>query len=129
MERTFRITVDGQAFVVTVEEIDVPGAASPAIAAPSAAPHVGGALGHVPSAPPAAQAAPAQGAIISQLGGTVEAVHVKVGQQVAPGDHLLSIEAMKMKNAVLATEAGTVRSVEVAAGDAVAAGQVLLRLG
>lgn len=124
MERTFRITVEGQAFVVTVEEIE-----STAAAMPAQASAVSAAIGAAPPPAPAASAAVTPGAVISHLGGTVDEVCVRVGQVVAAGDRLATVEAMKMKNAVLATTAGTVRSVEVAPGDTVAAGQVLLRIG
>ncbi len=117
MERSFRITVDGQVFMVTVEELD----GTPQTALPSSA---------VVSAPAAPTASPpAQGAVVSHLGGTVDEISVKVGQHVAAGDRLATIEAMKMKNAIFASSAGTVKSIEVAAGDTVSAGQVLLRLG
>ncbi|GAA5183201.1 hypothetical protein GCM10025771_34240 [Niveibacterium umoris] len=126
MERTFRVTVDGQPFMVTVEEVENPGGNAQALPAGGA---VSGSVGIAPPTPAQPEAAPAVGAVISHLGGTVDEVYVRVGQVVAAGERLATVEAMKMKNAILASAAGTVRSVEVAAGDTVSAGQVLLRLG
>lgn len=62
------------------------------------------------------------------LPGLVVAVGVAVGDEVAEGATLLTIEAMKMQNEVRAPRAGTVIEVAVAAGQAVATGASLVRL-
>ena len=62
------------------------------------------------------------------LPGLVVAVAVEPGAEVAEGDPLLTIEAMKMQNEVRAPRAGHVLEVSVAAGQAVATGAPLLRL-
>ena len=62
------------------------------------------------------------------LPGLVVAVAVEPGAEVAEGDPLLTIEAMKMQNEVRAPRAGQVLEVSVAAGQAVATGAPLLRL-
>ena len=62
------------------------------------------------------------------LPGLVVAVAVAVGDEVAEGASLLTIEAMKMQNEVRAPRAGTVIEVAVAPGQAVATGASLLRL-
>ena len=66
--------------------------------------------------------------IRSTLPGLVVAVRVEPGSQVAAGDALLTIEAMKMQNEVRAPRDGTVGEVSVAAGQPVASGVLLLRL-
>jgi len=53
-------------------------------------------------------------------------VDVAVGDQVAVGQTLCVLEAMKMENTVAADVAGTVAEVRVAAGTAVGAGDVLV---
>jgi acetyl/propionyl-CoA carboxylase alpha subunit len=63
------------------------------------------------------------------LPGLVVVVAVAIGDEVAEGDPLLTIEAMKMQNEVRAPRAGRVIEVAVAAGQAVATGASLLRLG
>jgi biotin carboxyl carrier protein len=62
------------------------------------------------------------------LPGLVVAVAVQVGDEVAPGATLLTIEAMKMENEVRSPQAGRVSSVAVVVGQAVAAGTPLLRI-
>jgi len=62
------------------------------------------------------------------LPGLVVAVSAEVGAQVAEGDPLLTIEAMKMQNEVRAPRQGTVGQIVVAAGQTVATGALLLRL-
>ena len=66
--------------------------------------------------------------IRSTLPGLVVAVNVAVGSEVAEGEPLITIEAMKMQNEVRAPRAGTIGLVAVSAGAAVAAGVLLLRL-
>jgi biotin carboxyl carrier protein len=58
--------------------------------------------------------------------GRVVLVEVAVGAQVAPGDGLIVLEAMKMENEFKATTAGTVKEIRVQAGQAVNPGDVLV---
>lgn len=62
------------------------------------------------------------------LAGNIFRVLVTHGQQVAEGDTLLVLEAMKMETQVSAPSAGTIVSVNVNEGDVVAVGDVLLTL-
>ena len=62
------------------------------------------------------------------LPGLVVLVSVEPGVEVAPGDPLLTIEAMKMENEVRAPRAGRIAEIAVAAGQAVATGTLLLRI-
>jgi biotin carboxyl carrier protein len=57
--------------------------------------------------------------------GTVLRVDVNDGQEVAAGEPLMVLEAMKMELAVSAPVAGIVTAVMVRPGDMVARGQVL----
>jgi acetyl/propionyl-CoA carboxylase alpha subunit len=66
--------------------------------------------------------------IRSTLPGLVVSVKVVAGAQVAAGDALLTIEAMKMQNEVWAPRDGIIGQVAVEAGQPVAAGVLLLRL-
>ena len=67
-------------------------------------------------------------AVKATLPGLVVAVAVGEGDEVAEGDSLLTIEAMKMQNEVRAPRAGRVIEVSVAPGRTVATGALLLRL-
>ncbi len=66
--------------------------------------------------------------IRASLPGLVVAVGPAAGSEVAEGEALITIEAMKMQNEVRAPRAGRVMEVAVSAGQPVAAGTLLLRL-
>ncbi|MBN1661138.1 MAG: biotin/lipoyl-binding protein [Anaerolineae bacterium] len=81
-----------------------------------------------PASPPApAQASPGSATVRAPLPGVVQHVVVKAGQQVQPGEMLLVIEAMKMKNAIRATRGGVIEAVQAVEGRQVAHGDELLR--
>ena len=136
MERKFRITVEGKAYIVAVEDL---GAATQHLYPEPGSMRAAAAPAPTPAAPPAPAAGAAYasahaatagpGDEVAPLGGVVQAVHVAVGQTVAGGDKLVSIEAMKMVTHVLARSAGRVTRVDVKAGDPVDAGQPLLGIG
>ncbi|MEH1099229.1 ATP-binding protein [Micromonospora sp. CPCC 205561] len=67
----------------------------------------------------------AAGSLVAPLPGAVTRVHVGVGQRVAAGDLLLTLEAMKLEHPVLAPAAGVVAELPVAAGGQVDTGAVL----
>jgi biotin carboxyl carrier protein len=58
--------------------------------------------------------------------GLVVRVQVQPGENVAAGDSLVVLEAMKMENELKAGAPGVVKSVRVAPGEAVEKGQVLV---
>lgn len=112
--KNYRITVNGTAYDVAVEELGA-GAAPAAVAAPA----------------PVAAAAPAAAGSIevaAPMPGKILNVKAGVGTAVKKGDVILILEAMKMENDVVAPEDGTVASINVSAGDAVEAGDVLATL-
>ncbi len=61
----------------------------------------------------------------SPLQGTVFKVAVEKGAEVAEGDLICVIEAMKMENEIVAHRAGKVEELKVAEGDSVSSGDVL----
>jgi propionyl-CoA carboxylase alpha chain len=67
----------------------------------------------------------AEGALVAPMPGSVVRVDAQVGAEVAAGDVLVVLEAMKMEHAVRAGAAGTVTEVQVSAGDQVDAGALL----
>ncbi len=83
------------------------------------------------SAPPAAAPAPSSGgtSVTAPLAGNVFKILVKPGDQVASGDVVLVLEAMKMETEIRAASSGTVNQVMVREGDAVDAGAPLVTLG
>lgn len=132
MTRHLRITVDGKAYDVVVEDVTEDAGSTfyqtstvgmprtPAPAAPAAP--------TAPSAPAPAGGAGTENDKLAPLGGVILEVAVKVGDSVKTGDKVAVIEAMKMKTVVSAHKDGTVSSVAIKEGDAVDAGQVLLSI-
>ncbi len=58
--------------------------------------------------------------------GTIREVFVKPGQSVAPGDDLLILEAMKMKNYIKSAIKGVIDGIHVVAGQNVAKNELLI---
>ena len=86
-----------------------------------------------PAAPPAsvevlAEVPPGHVAVTAPLAGTIVSVAAAPDGQVAAGDELLVVEAMKMEHEVRAPAAGLVRAVPAAVGATVDAGAVLVVL-
>ena len=113
--KNLRITVNGTAYDVQVEELDSNAAPAPAAARPAAP---------APAAKPAAPAGAAGSvAVKAPMPGTV--VNVVA---VKSGDDLVFIEAMKMETPVKAPQDGTIATVDVAKGEAVDSGKVLVTM-
>jgi 3-methylcrotonyl-CoA carboxylase alpha subunit len=69
-----------------------------------------------------------EGSLLTPLPGTVVAVHVTAGQQVARGAPLVTVEAMKMEHTLTAPYEGTVSRVLFGLAERVAAGAILVEL-
>ena len=120
--KNLRITVNGTAYDVQVEEL---GSSSAPAAAPTAAP----AAAPAPAAKPAAPAGTAGSVVVkAPMPGTVVNVVVSAGQAVKAGDDLVFIEAMKMETPVKAPQDGTVATIDVEKGESVDSGKVLVTL-
>ena len=122
-EDTFTISVDGNEYVVKVDE----GGDVTQLGALNGAPtSLGGASA------PAAGAAPAAAGggdpMPAPLAGNIWKVEVAPGDYVEEGDLVVILEAMKMETEVRASKSGTVGSVNVKEGDSVAVGDTLLTI-
>ena len=126
MQRKFRISVEGRAYEVVVEEIGHDGSVIPVGAHP-AGPMIAAAAVVAAPAPTILRPAGA-GDEVAPLAGTVQSVDVTVGQTVGVGDKIATIEAMKMKTEVFAKGTGKVVAIAVKTGDSVDTGGVLLTL-
>ena len=121
--KNYRITVNGTAYDVAVEELGASAASTPVVAAPAAPV----AAAPAPAAP-AASGAAGSITVTSPMPGKILNVKASVGAAVKKGDVVMVLEAMKMENEIVAPEDGTVASINVAAGDAVEAGDTLATL-
>ena len=126
--RTFNITVNGQTYVVDVEEVGGVQTAAPVrAAAPVAAAPVAAAPA---AAPKAAAAAPVAGGepVKAPMPGNILDVKVKVGDTVKAGTVLCVLEAMKMQSNYKVNADCIVRNILVGEGEPVNANQVLIEL-
>ncbi len=124
--KNYRITVNGTAYDVAVEELGagtVPAAAPVAAAPVAAAP-----AAPAPAAAPAASGSAGSVVVTSPMPGKILGVKANVGAAVKQGDVILVLEAMKMENEVVAPQDGTIASINVSTGDAVEAGDTLATL-
>lgn len=71
----------------------------------------------------------AGGEVKPPMPGQIVEILVEQGDEVAAGDNLLVLEAMKMQNEITAPGDATVEEIRVAEGDAVEAEDVLIVLG
>ncbi len=116
---SYSVRVDGQVFDVEVGPQGQLTSVTPATPTAGAAP--------APSAPAAAPATNAE-AVPAPLAGNIFKVNVQPGHQVAEGDVLLILEAMKMETEVRAARGGVVQELNVKEGDSVTVGSPLLSL-
>lgn len=108
-EETYTIKVNGQSYVVQVNE--------------------GGDISHIDTShnntPAPAEPVGKGEPVTAPLSGNIWKVQVAAGQQVNEGDTLLILEAMKMETQIVASKSGTVASISVKQGDAVKVGDQL----
>jgi len=131
--RKFRVTVGGQTFEVEVEEQpastrgpSTPLQVLPPPAPPPQAPAPPAPVRERPAAPPRSAGGHP---VTAPMPGVINALKVKEGDQVAAGDVLLILEAMKMENEITAPAAGVVRQITVSAGRSVGTGETMMVIG
>lgn len=111
--KKYRVTVNGTAYEIELEELT---GAAPAAAAATAA----------PAPAPAPSSAPAGGEqVTSPMPGTILAVNVAAGDTVKRGQVLMILEAMKMENEIMCPCDGKIVSVNTSKGAAVESGTLL----
>ncbi|MFP5389665.1 MAG: acetyl/propionyl/methylcrotonyl-CoA carboxylase subunit alpha, partial [Thermoleophilia bacterium] len=116
VSRDYRVEVSGKLFDVKVIGEAAAGAAAPAAGGrkpPKRERKAGGGSGA------------SSESLASPLQGTVFKVAVEKGAEVAEGDLICVIEAMKMENEIVAHRAGKVEELKIAEGDSVSSGDVL----
>nr|WP_325230119.1 biotin/lipoyl-containing protein [uncultured Oscillibacter sp.] len=109
--KKYKVTVNGTAYEIELEELTGAAPAAPVAAAPAPAP---------------AAAAPAGGEqVTSPMPGTILDVKVSQGASVKKGDVLMILEAMKMENEIMCPCDGKVASIHASKGTAVESGTLL----
>lgn len=123
--KNLRITVNGKAYDVTVEDLSAPShaAASPLRHAAASAPPPPPPVHAAPSAPAGA------GEIASPMAGVVKSILVKSGDSVAAGQEVAVLEAMKMESRITSATAGSVQRIDVKEGESVTEGRILMVIG
>jgi len=104
-------TVDGEAFEVWPEDVQVVTPAAQVINLPGSPPPTVSKPAPISSAPAAATSTAKS--VLAPLPGVIVAISVKPGEVVEHGQELCTIEAMKMKNVIRASRAGTIGAVHV----------------
>ena len=130
MRKKLRVTVDGKSFDVVVESLDEQGRVVPMPQNPPVQVFQQATMAPPPSSSAPKPVAPVAGSgnVTSPLAGRIVSIDCQVGQVVASGAQLVTVEAMKMNTFVYAAMDGTVASINVNPGDAVEEGQVLVTL-
>lgn len=116
--KNYVITVNGNAYDVTVEEaggeVSAPAAAAPKAATPKKAPAPKAAAGGTP--------------INAPMRGTIVDIKVKVGDKVSNGTVVAVLEAMKMENDIVSDKDGVVAAICVNKGESVETGAPVVTL-
>lgn len=121
--KNYRITVNGTAYDVAVEELGAGTTPATPVVAPVAAPSA-----PAPAAAPAASGAAGSIKVAAPMPGKILAIKANNGQAVKKGEVIMILEAMKMENEITAPEDGTVASINVGVGDSVESGDTLATL-
>lgn len=80
------------------------------------------------AAPVSAAASGGDGKVRAAMNGRVVALLVKPGEQVAAGQPVMTLEAMKMEHVHTAGVAGTVSAIDVAEGEQVTTGRIVVEI-
>lgn len=117
------VEVNGSVYTVDLE----PRATSAPKPKPVVQPRVSAAP--TPAAPPPKKSSGGSGSVTSPLPGVITQILVQVGDEVAVGQTVVKLEAMKMENNIDAPHSGKVVSIEIAQGASVMEGDLLLTIG
>lgn len=126
--KEYRVTIDGQVFIVSVEEVEAPERQKEREALPAAdSSRERPAVEIKPEPVPCPQPDSALN-VEAPMPGSIIDIAVKPGDSVKEGEVLLILEAMKMENEITAPRAGTVSEIGVQVGDTVDGGKTLVVL-
>ncbi|MEG0254726.1 MAG: acetyl-CoA carboxylase biotin carboxyl carrier protein subunit [Vagococcus sp.] len=129
MLRKFKIRVDGEEYLVEMEEIGgTPVAPVAPVAAPVAPAVEAAPVAEAAPTPAAPTSAPSAGdkTLDAPMPGTILKLLVNVGDTVSENQPLLILEAMKMENEIVCKSNGVVKGIHVTQGQVVNAGDALI---
>jgi len=69
---------------------------------------------------------PDQRKVLAVIPGSIQKLMVSVGDEVAAGDSMLILEAMKMRNEIKAMQAGVIKMINISVGEQVPKAHLLL---
>ncbi len=130
--KKLRVTVEGKTYEVLVEVMEDSSPASQSAPRPpvtaSIAPRPVAAPVAAAPAPVASAASAGPGDVPTPLSGKVVSIDVKVGDTVAEGAQIATVEAMKMNTYIYAPTAGKITAIHANAGDGIEEGASLLTI-
>lgn len=128
--KKLRVTINGLAYDVQVEELPSEGGTVPAsiqraqeketVRQTASTPQV------VPAAPVKGVIGGGSGDIVAPMPGVIKAIAVKVGDKVKAGDVVVVLEAMKMENEISTKKAGKVKEININVGQTVGLNEVMV---
>ena len=121
--KEYRVTVNGQVYQVSIEEVGTNTPAPKPTAAPAGVPSV-----QTTPAPQATQVPKtAEGySVTAPMPGAILEIAVNEGQTVQAGEVVLLLEAMKMENEIIAPVSGNIKKIVTSKGATVNTGDLLL---
>jgi len=118
------VTVDGETFQVEVETQQP----APGPGAARSRPRPGQRAAPRANASATRSASQSDGIVRSPMPGRVISIMVRPGDQVAAGDELCVVEAMKMEQSIRAARSGIIKTIHVQPMDSVSANDPLMEL-
>jgi len=127
--KKFKVEVEGEEFIVKIEEIKMEGeitSTRPKTSKQITKKKKSDKIKSESEKEMAAAADISKGDIVAPMPGSVLEINVKKGESIVAGDTLVILEAMKMENEITAVQSGTVKEIKVRVGDSVDAEDLLL---
>lgn len=125
--KKYEIEINNEVYRVSVKELPVDADMSSGVNKPEE--NVQSNTAPTPTATAPTSSTSSEGVKVSApMSGTILSVSVSPGQEVAEGDTLVILEAMKMENEIVAPQAGVVGEIFVTANERVESDHVLLTI-
>lgn len=129
MLRKFKIKIDGNEYLVEMEDLNPQAQNQPIQPAPTA--QTEQAAQPEPAETPSAPVTAGSGEgnqLPAPMPGNIVDIKVAVGDKVQKNQPLLVLEAMKLENEIVSPQDGEVTGIQVAKGENVSAGDILLTI-